>query len=277
MRAQLIGLSCILGALALAPSARAQGARAQDVRSADLLAPLAEGRGRVFAAGPRGEVPMKTDHGRMLRLADGEVVQVIEADSAGVGSGAVSRATVVARGERGTIPARHLITEQRLSRSPDGRFAVLAMTDQCGDFCHDEIWLLSRQQRHRLTGDAGPDHTVAWRRDGRQVAIGSRELYLVSLPELKVKTLAGFVSPAYAPSQQLFVRGSGSDHDDAAYELLPSGVPRRVLQVAGAPPQPEPEADVPPPAPVTFDAAGTSVMAQFERGRTTIVRSARIR
>jgi hypothetical protein len=100
------------------------------------------------------------------------------------------------------------LTEERLRRAPDGRWAVFSELVSCRDDCRAEIWLLGRDgSRRRIAADASPAIDVAWRPDGAAVAIGSTALYVVALPDGRTVVADRLTSPAYARDGTLFARG----------------------------------------------------------------------
>ena len=233
--------------------------------SSGLLTVLPKGRGRVFSDKPGGAVAGKVGRKR-IRLHDGDPVQFVD-DNSGIGMGEDTFAEVVFNEQRVTVPNQNIILEDRLSRSPDGNWAVFSSFVSCVDFCYASGWLLGANTRIRLAERSfGPDLTVAWRSDGKEVAVGSRGLYLVSLPDGKVTSSSEFTSPTYAPSGRLFVRGNG-ERDDAVYEWSTEGKPRKVLVVPGNPPVMETDTDPGGPRPVTF-ARNEALTAEFERNDT---------
>lgn len=231
-----------------------------------LLSPFdeAEGAARVWSAKAGGKVLVEVGR-KTLALADGEPVKLID-DNGGFGMGADTVASIVARGKKATVPNDRVITEERLHRSPDERWAIFSALTSCGDFCHAAGWLLGAETRVLITkDDFGTDVVAAWRSDGTEVAVGSRALYLVSLPGGVVTRFDGFCAPAYDANDRLFVRSCGAS--DAVYEWVRGGKPRKILVAAGKPPESDPESptDFGDPEPVEFAADG-SLDAKFFRG-----------
>jgi hypothetical protein len=238
--------------------------------SPNLLTVLPNGQGRVFSDKAGGTVMAKVGRSR-IRLHDGDPVEFVD-DNSGIGMGEDTFAEVIFNQKRVTVPNQNIILEDRLRRSPEGNWAIFSGMVSCVDFCYASGWLLGANTRIRLSeSHFGPDLTVAWRKDGKEVVVGSRGLYLVSLPDGKVTDSSQFTSPAYAPDGRLFVRGNGED-DDAVYEWLAQGKPRKILVVPGHPPVMETDTDPGDPRPVTFTRSG-ALTAEFERNEKTRRRS----
>lgn len=258
-------------ALSAAPD---NGAEPPDNNVVDLLAPLTKGdQGRVFSETPGGAVTAKAA-GKPLALKDGEDIKYLN-DNGGIGMYEKAVAKVIARKQKVTVPNGQVVVEHRLHRSPDRKWGVFSATIECGDLCHANGWLFGPGVRRRLSVDGfGMDVVVAWRADGKQVAIGSSTLFLVSLPDATPTQATRFTAPAYAPDGRLYVRGNGSDRSasDAVFEWIADGKPRKVLAMPGAPPTSEGlEWDRGDPDPVTFAPDG-AIIATFERGEETRVR-----
>ena len=241
--------------------------------AADLLAPLAARQGRAFAATAGGSVMAKAG-GKSFALKDGEAIKYVE-DNGAIGLYEKTVAKVVAGKKQLTLPNGQLILEDRLHRSPDRKWAVFSAATNCEAFCAGNGWLFGPGVRLRLTNDGfGTDTAVAWRADGKQVAIGSGRLFLVSLPDASPSQSDGFTAPAYAPDGRLYVRGTGTERatSDAVFEWTPGGKPRKVLAMPGMPPASEGgDWDRGDPEPVTFAPDG-AIIATFERGEETRVR-----
>jgi hypothetical protein len=272
------GSGRVIAAPATAPGAPAPAA-APTRGGPNLLAPLPEGQGRVFGDAPDGTVkgsvggkPFELEGGgNPFDLKDGEMVKFVD-DNSGIGMGEETVARVVARKKKVNAPNGRIILENRLHRSPDGKWAVFSAFTDCGDFCYANGWLFGNGLRLLLSaGGFGPDVTVAWRADGKEVAVGSRALFLVSLPDGKVTHSDDLTSPAYGPDSRLFVRASGAG-SDAVYEWVRGGKPRKILTMRGGPPQSEEGFDAGDPAPVTFASDG-ALTAEFERGEETRART----
>jgi hypothetical protein len=241
-------------------------ARAAEPVAPDLIGDV--GGGRVFSDKPGGPVIARRGR-KTIKLRDGEQVSYRD-DNGMMGIEEMSSARVLARGKLVSVANPRVITEDRLARSPDRKWAVFSAMLQCGDFCHLEGWVLGGGLRVHVSDNLGPDPVVAWRPDGKQVAIGSRGLYLISLPDGKVTVVDRFTSPAYAPDGRLFVRDLGEV--DPVWELPPVGPPRKVLAMKGKP-QPDPDGDKDEPPPVTI--ADGKLTAVFERGEFGADRSQR--
>jgi hypothetical protein len=228
----------------------------------------APGSGRVFAEKPGGKVAAKAGK-KTLQLDDGERVKYID-DDGGAGMGTDTTAAAVARKAKLNVPNGQVIIEDRLHRSPDGKWGVFSATVSCGDFCYANGWLFGPGRRLRLSEQGfGTDVVAAWRSDGKEVAVGSRGLWLIALPEAKPVEESGYCAPAYNSEGRLFVRGCGSD-SDAVFEWVPGGKPRQVLAGPGKPYTVE-DADLGDPPPVTFAADGT-LTAVFEREGNNVER-----
>ena len=238
--------------------------------SARLPRIIATGHGVVLAETADGFVPMTVlSTGTSVMLRDGQDVEVGE-ERSGIGGGDAVFAVRTADGE-GEVANPRIVTEDRLSRSPDGRFAVFSALSACGDFCYSEVWVLRRNgDRKLLTANAGPDAVVSYRPDGREVAIGSRALYVVSLPKLEVRKRSDLTSPTYGPDGTLYARGA--DTDDGLYAIGLDGETRTIAKWPGAPPAPEPEADVPDPRPAALEDHGRVLRVVFERDKPSVMR-----
>jgi len=237
---------------------------------ADLLTPLHEGEARVWSEKPAGRVKAKAGR-KTIDLGDGETVKFLD-DNGGAGMGEDTVASIFARNIKMKLPNPQVITEERLHRSPDGRWAVFSALTTCGDFCYAAGWLFGPGLRLLLSkADFGTDVVAAWRPDGKEVAVGSRELFLVSLPDAQVIRANDFCAPAYSPDGRLFVRGCGAS--DAVFEWVRGGKPRKVLAARGKLPQSDPESptDFGDPSPVSFEPDG-SLVAEFFRGDDNVMR-----
>lgn len=145
---------------------------------------------------------------------------------------------------------------------------------ECGDFCHASLTLLGPDgARRSLCGEelcAGPEWTVAFSADGTAVAVGSVDLRVATLSGGAVRALEGFGSPTYAPQGRLFARKL-SERNDAVYEIVATGEPRRVFAPRGQPPRRAPDAPASPPSAPVLEADGAVLCASFERGARSVV------
>jgi hypothetical protein len=246
---------------------------------ANLLAPLGKGQGRVFSDHPDGVVKAMAGSGpsapqgkgKPFELKDGEPIKFVD-DNSGIDMGQETFAQVVARKKRLSVPNGQVIVEDRLRRSGDGKWAVFSAMVDCNDFCYANGWLLGAGWRLLLSArDFGPDVAVAWRADGKEVAVGSRGLWLVSLPDGQVIHADDVTAPAYGPDGRLFVRAN-RESSDAVLEWVRGGKPRKLVTMRGRPPLSESGFDAGDPLPVTFAADG-SLTVEFERGDDTHVRA----
>ena len=235
--------------------------------------PLPPDAGVALAATPDASVTLTSTDAPTTRRAipDGTRVTVRE-EGYGVGQGD-ARCEVEVADARGFFPNASVLTEERLHRSADRRWAVFHAVESCGDFCHAQVVLLGASgARRRLCGDEpceGPEVVVAWRPDGREVAVGGWALRVVSLPSMEPREVPdGFTAPTYGPDGALYARHTGGD--DAVYELPRNGTPRRVLGARGHVPGSTGEGAFLAPMPVTFDHTGTVLCATFFRGRSTL-------
>jgi hypothetical protein len=219
-----------------------------------LPAVLAPKTGIAFAETRGGRVQGKAANGSKTSIRDGAPVAVVSVHQAEMGDPDSSTVEVKVDGKRSTVPITAVLWEEALQRSPDGAFAVFSAITACGDLCHTEIFLVGRDGKRVPLGGGGVDVAVAWRPDGKEVAVGSGSLWLVALPGLTVRPVEDYMAPAYAPDGTLYVR----DRDGSAYKLR-SGKAKRVWK---APPAAEPEdggdmeGGAMEPTPVKFDRAG---------------------
>jgi hypothetical protein len=233
--------------------------------------PLPPDAGIVLATTPDATVTLTSTDPPITRRAIPEGTRVaVRAELHGVGQGDATCEVELA-GARGLVPNANVLTEERLHRSADRRWAVFHAVESCGDFCHAQVLLLGASgERLRLCGDTpceGPEVVVAWRPDGGEVAIGGWGLRVLALPSMAPREVPdGFSAPTYGPDGALYARHSG--RDDAVYELPRNGAPRRVFGARGAVPGVEGEGALPVPTPVTFDRTGTVLCATFFRGRS---------
>lgn len=227
--------------------------------SAFLPAKLDAKQGVLFAAEPGGTIDGKSASGAIEKLADGTVVEVGEIVEPDMSSGDTPpTAQVTVGGKTYTVRSQDVLTEANLARSPDGTAAVFSVITSCGDLCHTAAWIVNSAGKRASLGEGGVDTVTAWRKDGKEVAIGSASLVIVSLPDLTVRTLDRYTAPAYGPDGTLYVR----DHDGSAFTL---GANDKASRVWKAPKQPaadseeeeeEGEYGADAPSPVTFDPAG---------------------
>jgi hypothetical protein len=225
--------------------------------SAFLLAKLDAKQGVLFAAEPGGTIEGKSASGAVEKLADGTVVEVGEIVEPDMSSGDTPpTAQVTVDGKTYTVRTQDVLTEGNLARSPDGTAAVFSVITGCGDLCHTAAWIVNSAGKRASLGEGGVDTVTAWRKDGKEVAIGSGGLVIVTLPDLTVRTLDRYTAPAYGPDGTLYVR----DHDGSAFTL---GVNDKATRVWKAPKQQPADSDEEEgeyggdaPTPVTFDPAG---------------------
>jgi hypothetical protein len=213
---------------------------------------LAGEKGVVFSETPGGKVDMVVEGSPSVPLDDGEVV-TYEDDDAGIGNENDATARILAREHEGRVPNTRVVTEARIVRTKDGQHAVFHAIGSCGDFCHAEIWVVdSEGKRVRLSDDGGSYlPQVALRPDGKELAVGSHALWLVSLPGLAVTSIDGVASPAYAPDGTLYVR----DGDGSVFRM--AGGQRTTVHVEKHVEHDEiEEGEQSDPEPVTFDAHG---------------------
>jgi hypothetical protein len=215
-----------------------------------LPARLAAHTGIAFAETQGETIDAPGANGQGRSIADGAEVSIKAAREVEMGDSDEATVDVIAEGETLTLPAARVLREGNLTRAPDGSFAVFDVIESCGDLCHTAIYLVARDGRRVRLGGGVVDLVVAWRSDGKEVAIGSGSLWIVSLPALAVRQLPEYTAPAYSPDGTLYVR----DQHGSAFT-----VGAKVELKWRAPPSPPPEegdhgADDPPP--VRFDAAG---------------------
>ncbi|HUQ02573.1 MAG TPA: hypothetical protein VM261_08770 [Kofleriaceae bacterium] len=223
-----------------------------------LPAKLAEKLGVLFAAAQGGTIEGKSASGAIEKLKDGTVVEVGEIVEPDMSSGDTPpTAQVTVGGKTYTVRTHEVLTEANLARSPDGTAAIFSVVTSCGDLCHTDAWLVTSAGKRASLGEGGVDTVTAWRKDGKEVAIGSSGLVIVALPDLTVRTLDDYTAPAYGPDGTLYVR----DHDGSAFTL---GANDKATRVWKAPKQPAADSDEgeegeyggDAPTPVTFDPAG---------------------
>jgi len=249
--------SCAFLAIAgLAGAARAD-TRPKVAFGAAALPALADKQAFVFAEQQGGTIAMTPKAGAPVQLADGELVTFVEDSAMAGGDGEKALATIVARGITGTVPNGNVANASYYARSADGAWAVVWGIDSCGDYCHPYIHVVGASGARKLVADNGtPDFHAAWRADGKEVAIGSGYLTIVSIPDLKVDTVDSVTSPAYAPDGTLYVRG----HDGSVKKR--TGKTWKVVKKGKKPKAGGDEDDGPDtdPKPVTFDAKGKPVV-----------------
>jgi hypothetical protein len=230
--------------------------------------PLAQGVGVIFVADPTASVTLTPEQRGVapIALRDGEPVRYLEDDAMmGVEEGT---ALIEARGVRGRVPNGAVITEERLRRSPDGRWAVFSAIESCGDFCHSGLRLLSREQRRDLCDAplcAGPAPIVRWSADGRTLVIDSHGVRVISLGTLAVRSVSSVGSPVFSPAGRLFVRGV--TEDDGVFEVTDAPEPRRLFGASGRAAVSTADAELAPPTQVVFESDGAVLCAGFLRGR----------
>ncbi len=218
-----------------------------------LPASIADGRGIALADAQGGTIAATADDGSKIEIADGAAVAIAEIAEMGMGAGGPDSATVdvVVGGKRVALPAGQVLHEEALQRSPDGAVAVFSFINSCGDLCHTMLYVVASDGRRAKLGDGVVDVVVAWRADGKELAVGSGSLWLVALPELQVRAVHEYTAPAYAPDGTLYVR----DQDGSAYTLTGTEA-TRVHKAKKQPPLEEGDYGADDPPPVTFDADG---------------------
>jgi hypothetical protein len=225
-------LPCCLWAAATGPPAQAE--------ALDPLAPLGPGQARVFSLQPGGTITARPlIGGRPVELRDGEDVQFVRWLEGTDMTDA--RAVVVAHQQRLVVPNEQVITPERLSRSPDGEWAVLVVTQNCKEVCHAVGWLLNRGTRRYFSSFMDPEATIAWRPDSGEVAVSSDALYVITLPKPTVAIAPRFASPRYSRDGKLLLRSR--DNPQAVYEWTKAGQARKVT----GPEEPQAAAQPPPP------------------------------
>jgi hypothetical protein len=236
-------------------------------------APLAEGVGLIIGASRGATVTLTPEQSGVapIDLRDGERVRYLDDDAQmGVDRGT---ARIEARGVEGRVPNGAVITEERLHRSPDGRWAVFSTIESCGDYCHAGLALLSATERRDLCEHelcAGPEIVVAWSADGQRLAVGSHQLTIVSLATQAIRRIEQRSSPAFSRDGRLFVRGI--TEDDGVFEVT-DAAERRVYSARGRARVSTVDVPIGPPTPVVFEQDGAVLCAAFVR--RTDVRYAR--
>ena len=252
------------------------GAHVKPVAEAGDAAPgffAFEGReGIVVAEAAGGTVEMRVlETGETVSLADGERVQFAEL-FAGPGLGR-AEAQVVARGLTGVIPNPRLALEDRVVALPAQGLVVFSAVAECAAQCAWEISVVSRDGwRVSVTREAvSAAVSVAPHPRGRELAIGAHQLWVVSVPQGKVRTWKEFTAPAYDPNGVLVVRGAGGN--DGVFELGEFGNGVLLHTEPGTPPGGaggQPAAD---PAPVVIGEGGRTLSAVFRRGPQSVERT----
>jgi hypothetical protein len=212
---------------------------------------LEANQGVLFAVEAGGTIEARTGDGATKSLNDGSVVEIKDIREAEMGD-ADSSVEIVSDGVTYTVGVAQVLREDSLTRSPDGAFAVFHVIVTCGDLCHSTGYVVTSAGKRVLLGDGVVDLAVAWRKDGKELAVGSGALWIVSLSDLAVRKLEEYTAPAYAPDGTLYVR----DHEGSAYILAATAQPEQVWK---APEQPEPEEGdygAGDPEPVAFGADG---------------------
>lgn len=220
----------------------------------------------VFTERPGASVTLRViaEGGGTLVVHEGERVRFHDEDS-GLGEG-VTTATVSVRGVRGTIPNTSLLHENRLHRSPDGRWALFGAIRSCEGVCRSELWVLGANgARLRLCPEDAPacgaaEHRVLWSPNGRTLVVSSGGLHLVDLTDGRVRSVPALVSPVFSPGGRLFARQHGPG--GAVVEVTPVGPLRTVVQLPNE--HPSTEGDVAP-VPVVFEGVDR-LCAVFLRG-----------
>jgi hypothetical protein len=201
------------------------------------------------------------------KLKDGERIIYIGDDGMiGSGTDAVATITKTKGGTTMTLPNVNVLTEERITRSADGAWAVFTAIRTCGDYCYADVWLIGAKTRVKLSGEAHPDVVTAFTPDGKRLAVGSRGIFLVDLANPRPQEFSTVTSPSWGPDGALWARGAADD--DAAYRF-DGGTWKRVVKLAGRAPSPEPGADPGDPAPVRFEDGGNVLVVEFERGNYT--------
>jgi hypothetical protein len=191
----------------------------------------------VFSLVPGGTVTGLPGPGEQrVELQDGELVTFVRWAQGQDMNDAV--AVVVAREQKLIVPNEQLITENRLSRSPDGQWGVVVITQNCAESCHGVGWLLGPRLRLRFSTYLGGEASIAWRPDGKEVAIDSQGLYVVSLPDAIVRVTFKFDSPSYSPDGRLMVHGRADP--EAVQEWKPDTEPQPRLATDSLPPASRP-------------------------------------
>jgi hypothetical protein len=196
------------------------------------LAPLPGGSARVFSLVPGGTVAaLPGPGGKRVELQDGELVSFIRWAQGQDMNDAV--ALVMARNQKLIVPNDQVITEDRISRSPDGQWAVLVIAQSCAESCHAVGWLLGPKVRLRFSTYLDAEASIAWRPDGTEVAIDSQGLYVISLPAARVAVTFKFGSPSYSADGRLTVHSRADP--EAVQEWKPDAAAPPGLAAGGPP------------------------------------------
>jgi hypothetical protein len=215
-------------------------------------AKLDDKQGVAFAETKGGTVEGKAADGTKVSIKDGTRLDVAEVKEADMSTDDAATVDVKVDGKTVALPMGAVLLEGSLTRSPDGKVAVFTYIDSCGDLCHTMLHVVTDDGRRAKLGDGVADRVVAWRKDGKQAAVGSGQLWLVTLPDLTVKHLEKYTAPAYAPDGTLYVR----DQDGSAYTLAADGKAKRVWKAKKVAPDEADEYGADDPPPVELDSAG---------------------
>lgn len=220
--------------------------------AAFLPAKLDDKHGVVFAETKGGTVEATGADKAKTTIPDGTVVEIAEVKEADMSTRDEAAVDVVVGGKTVTVPAARVLLEANLQRSPDAAFAVMSVIERCGDLCHTIHYIVAADGKRAKIGDGVVDIAVGWSKDGKQAAIGSGQLWLVSLPDLAVRAIEKYTAPAYGPDGVLYVR----DNEGSVWTGVEGG--GKAKRVWKSPWWIELEddygADDPPP--VNFDASG---------------------
>jgi len=264
MRATVIAAAAAVGAMAC-------GGASQQVKPTDDGEPKAaayweldEGAGVVLTSDRTGTVPMRVvETGETFQLRDGEPLEMKQL-FAGEGLGR-AEAQVSARGQIGVVPNPSVVVEHRLTRVEGADFVVFTAVSACDPDCKSEIWVLGQDGwRVRATEEAktAPTH-VAVHPKGRSVAIGGHGLWVVDVPDGRVRHWDEFTSPTYDQHGVLFARGVGAD--DSVYEMGEFGNGVLLHTEPGPPPSGARGEPAPDAAPIRFAEDGRTILATFVR------------
>jgi hypothetical protein len=216
-----------------------------------LPAKISDQQGIAFAEFAGQAIEAKGPDGARFLIKVGTVLVVDKAAELAMGDPDVATDEVTVAGKKLLVPSKSVIVESRLSRSLDGSAALFSVTDSCGDACHTLLFVVTPDGRRTKLGDGVIDVVAAWRKDGKELAVGSGGLWIVSLPDLAVRTLGDYTAPAYGPDGTLFVR----HHDGSGFKLVGEAA-KRVFVAKKQPPAEEGDYGADDPSPPTFDAAG---------------------
>lgn len=190
--------------------------------------------------------------GLVKGIKDGTTVEVVGESGGAVGDMADATVTIKHDGKKVKLRADRVLRDtdhDLIRRSPDNLHAVFSPLYACGDMCHSVLWLISAKDGKRVKlGEGGPDINVAWHPKGGTVAVGSGQLWIVSLADFEVKPMKDYTSPAYSPDGTLYIR----DHKGSAF-TLGKGKPAKVWDAGDeGEEEGEDEMDVEDPRPVEF-------------------------